>query len=78
MPAMPHCRQLLTRYPKRWAAAPAAAKEGSAEPAMPYMDLANLVRYEGVTTNLQNPQFTKAKSLLIAEEASIAGVGLHA
>ena len=56
------------------ATSPAVAKAGSTAPAMPYLDLANLVRYEGVITTLKDPQFTKAKAMLVAEEASIDGV----
>jgi len=45
------------------------AKDGS--PAMPYTDLAKLVRYEGVTTDFSDPMFTKAGEILIANDADV-------
>ena len=45
------------------------AKDGS--PAMPYTDLAKLVRYEGVTTDFSDPMFTKAGEILIANDAEV-------
>jgi peroxiredoxin len=41
------------------------------EPAMPYTDLAKLVRYEGVTTDFSDPMLTKANELLIADDADV-------
>lgn len=46
------------------------AKDG--KPAMPYMDLARLVRYEGVTTELKDPQLDAAGQLLVANDADVA------
>ncbi len=46
-----------------------AAKDGS--PARPYLDLARLVRYEGVTTDFKDPMFTQAGQLLIANDADV-------
>jgi peroxiredoxin len=40
-------------------------------PASPYTDLAKLVRYEHVTTTLENPQYTQALAELAANEAVI-------
>jgi peroxiredoxin len=45
------------------------AKDGS--PARPYLDLARLVRYEGVTTDIKDPMFVKAAELLIANDADV-------
>lgn len=45
------------------------AKDGS--PARPYLDLARLVRYEGVTTDIKDPMFLKAAELLIANDADV-------
>jgi peroxiredoxin len=44
------------------------------EPPMPYMDLAKLVRYEHVTTDLNDPLFTKASDLLVANDAELQKV----
>jgi thiol-disulfide isomerase/thioredoxin len=45
------------------------AKDGN--PAMPYGDLAKLVRYEGVTTDFQDPMLTKASDNLSANDADV-------
>lgn len=45
------------------------AKDGS--PARPYLDLARLVRYEGVKTDIKDPMFVKAAELLIADDADV-------
>jgi peroxiredoxin len=42
------------------------------QPPMPYMDLARLVRYEGVTTTLTDPLYAKAGDILAANDADIA------
>ncbi len=42
------------------------------EPAIPYLDLAKLVRYEHVTVSLNDPQYAKANQVLAANEADIA------
>jgi peroxiredoxin len=42
------------------------------EPPMPYMDLARLVRYEGVTTTLNDPLYAKANDVLAADDADVA------
>ena len=42
------------------------------EPPMPYMELAQLVRYEGVTTTLTDPLYVKAGAILAANDADIA------
>ena len=39
---------------------------------MPYVDLANLVRYENVTTDLKDSQLSRADAMLAAEEAEVA------
>ena len=41
------------------------------QPPMPYNDLANLVRYEHVTTTLTDPLYIKAGDLLAANDAEI-------
>jgi thiol-disulfide isomerase/thioredoxin len=41
----------------------------SGKPTEPYYELARLVRYEGVTTTLSDPQFTQSMDLLKAHEA---------
>jgi peroxiredoxin len=48
---------------------PVPDKDG--KPAHPYMELAELVRYEHVTTNLQAPQLSEAQALLEQHEAEI-------
>jgi peroxiredoxin len=48
---------------------PLPAKGG--EPAMPYMDLARLARYEHVTVDLKGPLFAKADEILAANDAEI-------
>ena len=40
-------------------------------PASPYLDLAKLVRYEHVTTSLDDPQYTQAMTQLADEETEI-------
>ncbi len=44
------------------------------EPAYPYMELASLVRYEHVTTDLNDPQLAKAAEILAARDAEIQRV----
>jgi len=46
-----------------------ATKDG--KPAEPYMELASLVRYEGMTTELSDPQLTQAGTLLAENDAEI-------
>ncbi|MDP9049472.1 MAG: TlpA family protein disulfide reductase, partial [Acidobacteriota bacterium] len=41
-------------------------KDGN--PAMPYMDLAKLVRYEGVKTDFDDPMLTQAADVLVAND----------
>jgi peroxiredoxin len=53
--------QALTETPQP------SAKSGG--PAMPYVDLARLVRYESVKTDSKDPMFMKAAELLIANDA---------
>lgn len=45
------------------------AKDGS--PAMPYMDLAKLARYEGTSTDLKDPQMDKADQILASNDADV-------
>ncbi len=40
-------------------------------PAMPYFDLARLVRYEGVRTDFTGPQLAKANAILAASDAEV-------
>jgi thiol-disulfide isomerase/thioredoxin len=42
------------------------------QPPMPYMDLARLARYEGVTVSLNDPLYQKANDVLAADEADVA------
>jgi peroxiredoxin len=53
----------LTEFP-----AP-AAKDG--KPAEPYLEVASLVHYEGMTTTLTDPQYTQALALLDAQDADV-------
>jgi peroxiredoxin len=55
---------------KSLAETPVPSKDN--KPSMPYMDLANLVRYENVTTDLRDPQLSSADTMLAAEEAEVA------
>lgn len=48
---------------------PAAAKDG--RPAMPYMDLARLARYEGISSGLNDPNLEKADQILAANDAEV-------
>jgi peroxiredoxin len=50
---------------------PVPAKAKDDQPPMPYKDLANLVRYEHVTTNLTDPLYLKASDILAANDADI-------
>jgi len=45
------------------------AKDGS--PAMSYMDLAKLSRYEGISTELKDPEMDKADQILAANDADV-------
>lgn len=42
------------------------------QPPAPYLDLARLARYEGVTVSLSDPLYTKANDVLAANEADVA------
>lgn len=52
-------------------AKPAAPPNADSRPAMPYFDLANLVRYEHVTTTLKDPEYDRAQALLVKDEAEV-------
>jgi thiol-disulfide isomerase/thioredoxin len=54
---------------KALAESPVPAK--GAEPPMPYIDLANLVRYEHVSATLNDPLFAKAAQVLASNDAEI-------
>jgi len=41
------------------------------KPAEPYMELAMLARYEGVSTTLKDPQLAKADEILVANDADV-------
>ncbi len=47
-----------------------SGKQG--QPAEPYAELARLVRYEGATTTLDDPQFTQATQTLVADDNDAA------
>jgi thiol-disulfide isomerase/thioredoxin len=49
---------------------PAPSKKG--EVPMPYMDLANLVRYEGAAEQFDDPMYAKAMQTLVANDAQVA------
>jgi peroxiredoxin len=49
----------------------APATGDSSRPASPYLQLAKLVRYEHVTSTLNDPEFDRAKAILIADEAEV-------
>ena len=55
-------------------AKPAAAPDIDNRPAMPYFDLAKLVRYEHVTTTLKDPEYDRAQAFLVADEAEVEKV----
>lgn len=55
-------------------AKPAAAPDRDNRPAMPYFDLAKLVRYEHITTTLTDPEYDRAAALLISDEAELEKV----
>jgi peroxiredoxin len=46
----------------------------SGKPASPYLDLARLTHYEGLTTTLTDPQYTQALDILTANDADIEKV----
>jgi len=51
---------------------PIPARPGATDrPAMPYLELAKLVRYEHTTTTLKDPEYDRAQSFLVADEAEI-------
>ena len=54
---------------KALAESPVAAKGD--QPPMPYMDIARLVHYEGVSTTLTDPLYMKASRILAANDADI-------
>jgi thiol-disulfide isomerase/thioredoxin len=54
---------------KALAETPVPAKKD--QPPMPYQDLANLVRYENVTTTLTDPLLAKATQILVDNEADV-------
>jgi thiol-disulfide isomerase/thioredoxin len=49
---------------------PAPSKKG--EVPMPYMDLANLVRYEGAAEQFDDPMYAKAMQTLVDNDAQVA------
>jgi hypothetical protein len=53
---------------------PVLAKDG--QPPVQYMDLARLVRYEHVTTDLQDPMLLKAGQILAANDAGLKRTAL--
>ena len=50
---------------------PAPADKKTGAPAEPYMELAELVRYEGMTVEVPDPQFKQAADILAANDAKI-------
>lgn len=50
---------------------PAPANKKTGNPASPYMELAELVRYEGMTAEVADPQFKQAADILAAKDAEI-------
>jgi peroxiredoxin len=51
------------------AQSPVPAKKD--QPPAPYVELASLVRYKGVTSTLNDPLFTKASQTLVSDEADV-------
>jgi thiol-disulfide isomerase/thioredoxin len=49
---------------------PVPSKKGDVP--MPYMDLANLVRYEGAAEDVSDPMYAKAQQTLVDDDAQIA------
>ena len=49
---------------------PAGGKKG--KPAAPYMELARLVHYAGMTTTVTDPQLAEAEAILTANDADVA------
>ena len=62
-------QEVATTLASSLAKTPAPGKDG--QPAYPYMELAELVRYEHVTTDLQDPQFAQAQQLVERREAEV-------
>ena len=50
---------------------PVPANKKTGDPASPYMELAELVRYEGMTAEVADPQFKQAADVLAARDAGI-------
>lgn len=50
---------------------PVPANKKTGDPASPYMELAELVRYEGMTAEVADPQFKQAADILAANDAGI-------
>jgi peroxiredoxin len=48
---------------------PPPSKDG--KPAMPYMDLAKLARYEGIVTSMKDPLLEQADAVLAADDADV-------
>jgi peroxiredoxin len=62
-------QEVATTLASSLAKTPAPGKDG--QPAYPYMELAELVRYEHVTTDLRDPQFALAQELVGKREAEV-------
>jgi thiol-disulfide isomerase/thioredoxin len=70
-PGMEALQAVADSLSQALAESPIPAAKGDQAP-MPYMELANLVRYEHVTAKLDDPLFAKAAQTLADNEAAIA------
>jgi peroxiredoxin len=62
-------QQVTTTLAESLRETPMPGKDG--KPAEPYMELAELVRYEGMTTSLSTPELTQATEMLVRKDAEI-------
>ena len=70
-PGQDAMQAVATSLGKALAGSPVPPDKNGA-PATPYMILAKLVRYEGVTTDLEDPSLAKATAILTDNEAAVS------
>ena len=68
-PGTKRCRRWQIRW--RWRLRSRRMPEKGDGPAMPYMDLAKLARYEGIVTELKSPMLAKADQNLAAHDKDV-------
>ncbi len=68
-PGLDNLQAVVTTLTTALAEDPIPAKGD--KPASPYVDLARLTRYEGLTTTLADPQYTQALAILEANDADV-------